>query len=123
MNITRTTDLSNSGVVSDPAGKVRSWPRQGYGATASAREVAPSSPVGSRVRTVTFWLAPVLTLILVVAADVWVYLDARCFAAAGSPVFLRVGAFTIDTPVAWLVGCVVLWIFFFPMYLVSGSRH
>jgi hypothetical protein len=64
-----------------------------------------------------------MALILVAAADVWVLLDARRCAAEGSPVFLRIGAFTINTPVGWLVGCLVLWIFFFPMYVVSRSRH
>ena len=70
-----------------------------------------------------FWLLPVLPVVLLAAADVWVYLDARRIATTGSSVFLRIGAFSIDTPVAWLVGCVVLWIFFFPMYLVSRSRR
>jgi hypothetical protein len=54
-------------------------------------------------------------------ADPWVYVDARRQAGAGSAVFLRIGAFTIDTPAAWLLGCVLLWIFFFPMHLVSRS--
>ncbi len=66
-------------------------------------------------------LVPLVVLFMVVAADLWVYSDAKRCAAAGSPVFLRIGAFTISTPDAWLVGCVVLWIFFFPMYFVSRS--
>lgn len=60
---------------------------------------------GSKVTTVTSWLAAVLPLILVAVADVWVYLDARRCAAAGSSVFVRIGFFTIDTPLAWLVSC------------------
>jgi hypothetical protein len=61
-------------------------------------------------------------MLAAVATDLWVYADARRCAAAGSPVFLRIGRIRIDTPVAWFVGCVVLWIFFFPMYLVSRSQ-
>ncbi len=76
----------------------------------------------SRVEGVTSWLIPVLAIVVVAATDVWVYVDAQRCAAAGSPVYLRIGGFAIDTPVAWLVGCVVLWIFLFPMYVVSRSR-
>ena len=80
--------------------------------------------IGSRTRVVGVisWLVPVLVVVLVATTDGWVYLDARRCAAAGSPVFLRIGGFTIDTPVAWLVGCAVFWIFIFPMYVVSRSR-
>ena len=71
----------------------------------------------------TFWLAPLLLVLLVAVADVWVYLDARRCAAAGSSVFIGIGPLTIDTPLAWLVTCLDLWIFFFPMYVVSRSRQ
>jgi hypothetical protein len=71
---------------------------------------------------VTGLLASLLLLLIVVAADLWVYADAKRCAAAGSPVFLRIGTFRVHTPVAWLVGCVVLLIFFFPMYFVSRSH-
>ncbi|MDQ2955529.1 MAG: hypothetical protein M3Y42_01010 [Actinomycetota bacterium] len=66
-------------------------------------------------------LAPLLVLAIVIATDLWVYADARRCAAINAPVSLRIGNLRIDTPVGWLVGCVVLWIFFFPMYLVSRS--
>lgn len=78
--------------------------------------------VGNRVGPVTGLMTSLALLLIVIATDVWVYTDARRCAAEGSPVFLRVGTFRIDTPVAWLVSCVVLWIFFFPTYLVSRSR-
>jgi hypothetical protein len=67
-------------------------------------------------------LAPLLITLLVVASDVWVFLDAKRCSQAGSPVFLRIGILSIETPLAWLVACVLLWILFFPMYLVSRSR-
>ncbi len=65
------------------------------------------------------WFVPVVAVALVAASDLWVYLDARRCAAEGSPVVLRIGAFAIDTPVAWLAGCVVLWIVVFPIYLMG----
>ena len=68
------------------------------------------------------WVSLVV-LLAVVASDAWVYTDARRWAAAGRPVYLRVGRLTVATPLAWLVGCVVLWIVFFPIYCVSRSRE
>jgi hypothetical protein len=41
---------------------------------------------------------------------------------ASAPVILRVGGFVVETPVVWFLGCLVLWIFFFPVYLVSRSH-
>jgi hypothetical protein len=67
-------------------------------------------------------LIPFLLLLIVAATDIWVYFDAQRCVAAGSPIFFRIGGFRIDTPAAWLVGCIVVWIFFFPMYLVSHRR-
>ena len=67
-------------------------------------------------------LAPLVLALAIVASDIWVFLDAKRCSQAGSPVFLRIGILSLETPLAWLVGCVVLWIFFFPMYLVSRSR-
>ena len=67
-------------------------------------------------------VAPLLLLVLVVATDVWVYVDAKRCADAGSAVFLKIGTFKIDTPLAWLVACIIVWIVFFPMYLVSRAQ-
>ncbi|UQX89266.1 hypothetical protein M6D93_04495 [Jatrophihabitans telluris] len=70
----------------------------------------------------TAWLAPLVLLVLVVATDLWVYFDAKRCVASGSPVFIKIGNLTIETPVAWLAACLVLWIFFFPTYILSRSR-
>ena len=67
-------------------------------------------------------LGPLLLVLVIVATDIWVFLDAKRCSQAGSPVFLRIGTLSLETPLAWFVGCVLLWIFFFPMYLVSRSR-
>jgi hypothetical protein len=67
-------------------------------------------------------LAPLVLALAIVASDIWVFFDAKRCSQAGSPVFLRIGILSLETPLAWFVGCVLLWIFFFPMYLVSRSR-
>jgi hypothetical protein len=66
-------------------------------------------------------LLPVLVILVLVAFDVGVYLDAKRCADEGSPVVLRVGTFVVETPLAWFVGCLVLWIVFFPLYLISRA--
>lgn len=64
-----------------------------------------------------------LALVVVVGTDLWVYFDAQRIAGAGTPVFFRLGTFTIDTPLGWFLGCVVLWVVFFPTYIVSRSHR
>jgi hypothetical protein len=71
---------------------------------------------------VTEALVPLLAVLVIGAASVWVYLDAQRCAGEGAPVVLRIGNFAVSTPVAWLLACVLLWVFFFPMYVVSRSR-
>lgn len=66
--------------------------------------------------------APVLVLLVVVGSDLWVLLDAKRCSEEGTPVTLRIAGLVIDTPMAWFLGCLILWIFFFPIYLVSRSR-
>jgi hypothetical protein len=71
---------------------------------------------------VTGALAPLLLLAIVVATDLWVFVDARRCADVGTPVFFRIGTFRIETPVMWVVACFVVWIIFFPLYLVGRSQ-
>ncbi len=65
---------------------------------------------------------PVGLLVVVVVLDVWVYLDAQARASKGRPVVASIGSLALETPGAWLLACLVLWILFFPMYLVARSR-
>jgi hypothetical protein len=65
---------------------------------------------------VTATLAPLLAVVVIVAIDIWVYLDAKRCADEGAPVVLRIGGLVVITPTAWLLGCLIVWIFFFPMY-------
>ncbi|MBV9604279.1 MAG: hypothetical protein JO027_04200 [Solirubrobacterales bacterium] len=53
------------------------------------------------------------------AACLWVYRDAEANVAAGTPVYLQIGALRIDTPEAWAVACSVLLFVFMPLYLAA----
>jgi hypothetical protein len=66
-------------------------------------------------------LAPFVVLLAIVAIDLWVYADAKRWGAQGTPVVARIGSFAVGTPETWLVGCLVLFIFFFPLYMVSRA--
>jgi hypothetical protein len=61
-------------------------------------------------------------VLIVGATAYWVYRDAEHCAEEGAPVVLHLGGLVIATPIAWLLACVVVWIFFFPMYVISRSR-
>jgi hypothetical protein len=67
-------------------------------------------------------LLPLVVLAGVLGADVWVYADAKEHQERGAPVVASIGAFRLSTPTAWFLGCVVLWIVFFPLYLTSRGR-
>jgi hypothetical protein len=66
--------------------------------------------------------ASLLLLVAVLATDVWVYLDAQAQGDGGAPVTVAIGTFRVDTPVAWFVCCLVLWVVFFPLYLAGRGR-
>jgi hypothetical protein len=46
---------------------------------------------------------------------------ARRWVRLGTPVVLRIGRLRVATPEAWLVACVVFWVFFFPAYVVARA--
>ena len=66
--------------------------------------------------------APILVLLLVVATDLWVYADAKAHRERGTPVVFSAGSLKVDTPAAWFVGCLLLWIVFFPLYTTRRGR-
>ena len=68
-------------------------------------------------------IGPALVVLVVLLLNLWVYRDAKRCADEGAPVVLRMGGFVVATPAMWLLGCLVLWIFFFPLYVVSRSRR
>jgi hypothetical protein len=64
-------------------------------------------------------LAALAVAVVVVCVDLWVLTDARRWAQRGTPVVLRLGTFTIGTPEAWAVACLLLFVFFVPIYAVA----
>ena len=64
-------------------------------------------------------LVVLVPLVLVVAADVWVYADARSRQGTGREPGVRIGSLQVNTPEAWAIGCLVLFVIAFPTYLVA----
>ena len=64
---------------------------------------------------------PIVVALVVVAIDLWVYADAKSRAQQGRAVTVRAGALVVSTPTAWFIGCLLLWVIFFPLYLTSRS--
>jgi len=48
-------------------------------------------------------------------------LDARAREAQHREVFATVGPVPLSTPGEWLIGCLVLWVFVVPLYLVART--
>lgn len=64
---------------------------------------------------------PVVVVLALVAIDLWVYSDARQHAASGRPVTFQAGSFHLDTPAAWSLGVLILFVVFFPLYMTSRA--
>jgi hypothetical protein len=62
-------------------------------------------------------LLPLVVLLAILAIDLWVYDDAKKRRDSRRPVVAAIGPLRIDTPGAWLAGCLVLSIVFIPLYL------
>jgi hypothetical protein len=67
------------------------------------------------------WIAPIGFLLIVLAFDVWVYREARARQARGRSVVATVGPVTLSTPEQWFLGCLLLWVYVFPLYLVARN--
>jgi hypothetical protein len=59
---------------------------------------------------------------LVVAIDLWVYIDAKALFERGSPVVFITDFVTIGSPAAWLTGCLLLGVVFIPLYIMTRRR-
>ena len=68
-------------------------------------------------------LIPTVAVLLVLGTDAWVYADARDRLRRGARVSVSVGSFQVDTPQAWFLGCLILWVVFFPLYLTATGRN
>lgn len=58
---------------------------------------------------------------VVIAIDGWVFFDAKMRADRGTPVIFRAGSFVVDTPGAWFLACLLLWVIFFPLYMINRA--
>ena len=68
------------------------------------------------------FILPFIALFAMFTTAVWVYRDATAQSERGTSIFFHVGTFNVDTPIAWFVACIFLWIVFFPLYLAARSR-
>jgi hypothetical protein len=71
--------------------------------------------------SITAWV-PILVLLALLATDLWVYADAKAHKERGTPVVFSAGYLNVDTPVAWFLCCLVLWILFFPLYITRRNQ-
>jgi hypothetical protein len=62
---------------------------------------------------------PVLLVLVVIAIALWIYSDAKARSERGHPVIFSTDSFTVETPAAWFVGCLVFSVVFIPLYLQS----
>lgn len=60
-----------------------------------------------------------MAIAVLAISDAWVYLDARFRVEKNRPVSVQMGDLLIEEPRAWLMFCAVLFVFFFPLYLVA----
>jgi hypothetical protein len=67
-------------------------------------------------------LVPILVLLAVLATDVWVYGDAKAHEQRGTPVVVSIGSLQVDAPAAWFLGCLILWVLCFPLYIRERNQ-
>lgn len=65
---------------------------------------------------------PIVVPLVIVAIDLWVYVDAKAHSERGTPVVFSTDFLTVDTPAAWFFGCLFLSIVFIPLYLTIRGR-
>jgi hypothetical protein len=71
-------------------------------------------------------VAAIVSILLVLALcviDLWVYSDAQERLRRGDRVTFSYGSLVVDTPQAWFLGCLILWVIFFPLYLTLTGRN
>lgn len=68
-------------------------------------------------------LAPTIAVLVVLVLDAWVYKDASQRLRHGNRVSVSLGSLRIETPEAWFLGCLILWVVFFPLYLTATNRN
>jgi hypothetical protein len=67
-------------------------------------------------------IVPLALIGILLLAVWWVYQDARAHGVAGEPVVITSASFRRETPSAWAAVCLMLWVFFSPLYLGARQR-
>jgi hypothetical protein len=62
---------------------------------------------------------PILVVLLLLAIDAWIYVDANAHSERGTPVVFSAGSLRISTPAAWFAACLFFSVVFIPVYMVS----
>ena len=62
-------------------------------------------------------------LLMARTVDLWVYRDAKKRQQHGRGPSLSIGSFRVETPEAWFLGCLLLWVVFIPLYLTATDRN
>ena len=68
-------------------------------------------------------LVPILFVLVVLASDAWVYADATERQQQGNPAPVSIRSLRLDTPQTWFLGCLLLWVVFFLLYLTATGRN
>ena len=91
---------------------------------AAARFLPCSARVNPGRPATVCWMTwiPIVVLLVIIGTDLWVYTDARKRTERGTPVALSIGALEVNTPTGWFVACLILWILFFPAYIVTRNQ-
>ncbi|HEU4332683.1 MAG TPA: hypothetical protein VFR40_16345 [Lapillicoccus sp.] len=71
--------------------------------------------------TTSAWVVPFVVLGALLLTVAWVFQDASTHVEHGERVEAVIGSLRVDSPSAWAAGCLVLWVFFFPLYLRARS--
>ncbi|MBU2670568.1 hypothetical protein KOI35_44420 [Actinoplanes bogorensis] len=67
--------------------------------------------------------ASLVVLAAALTVDVWVYRDAQTRQSRGDTPTVSLGSLRIETPAAWFLGCLILWVVFVPLYLTATGRN
>jgi hypothetical protein len=70
---------------------------------------------------------PILVLLVALFIDlgtaVWVHADAKAESEGGTPVVFSAGFLEVDTPAAWFFTCLLMWILFLPIYVITSRNR
>jgi hypothetical protein len=68
-------------------------------------------------------LVSIAVLVVALGSDFWVLSDARARVRRGERISVAIGNLRVETPEAWFLGCVVLWVVFLPLYLTASGHN